>query len=320
MDKIIRKVKSVRYNVWEDFKKFMSLPGYKYYKSPPELKFRYPAPGSVPRTQEDKPGLFKDDYKLAYTDSLYDVRRKPKFPHRFGDDHEWYHVGPAKKELDPKDPYDAQILKGPIRNRRLVDDKATHIDSNKVLRTNKDEARAHLRHLFASAAAERHERHEELLGHSLNELEDYYSPQYLWFYERGATGTGDDPVIQHTYLSLEDLLEEVLGKERIETQQMDMYKGTVKKWQVLDDEQFTKDQVDKVQSSIKAPISDELNRYEKQNNIKHPLPINNANASQWRDKKRAIDSADFNSKLIEFEQNRHENYFMKRYERPKKLE
>lgn len=320
MDKIIRKVKSVRYNLWEDFKKFMSLPGYKYYKGPPELKFRYPAPGSVARTQKDKPGLFKHDYKTAFTDSAYDIRKKPILEPPFQTDLEIHHQGPAKKELDPDDPYDAQILEGPLRNRRLVEDEAEHFDQEKFMKGGNDDIRRELRSAFAAMPDERRELHEHALSHNLNEVEDYYNPQYLWWYERGATGTGDDPVIQHSYLSIEDLLEGVLGRERIETQQMDMYKGTVKKWQVLDDDQFTKDQVDKVQSAIKAPISDELNRYEEQNNIKHPLPINNANASEWRDKKKAIDSADFNSKLIEFEKKRHENYFMKRYERPKKLE
>ena len=99
-----------------------------------------------------------------------------------------------------------------------------------------------------------------------------------------------------------------------------MYKGTIKHWQTLDDHGFSKDQIDKVQSAIKAPISDELDRYAEENQTVHNLPINNQTASEWRDKKRAIDSADFNSKLIEFEKKRHENYFMKRYERPKQLE
>jgi len=161
---------------------------------------------------------------------------------------------------------------------------------------------------------------EDIIPHSANQYDELYHPEFLWFYERGATGVGDDPVIQHTYLSMEYFIEEILGKERIETGQMDMYKGTVKKWQVLDDEQFSKDQVDKIQSSIKAPISDELEQYEEGNKVKMTLPINNSNVSEWRDKRRAIDNADFNSKLIEFEKKRHENYFMKRYERPKQLE
>lgn len=121
------------------------------------------------------------------------------------------------------------------------------------------------------------------------------------------------------YLELEYYITDVLGKERIETKQMDMYKGTVKKWQVLDDEQFSRDQIEKVQSAISAPSPDELERFKEESDVKMTLPISNQNVSEWRDKRRAIDSADFNAKLIEFEQKRDQNYFVKRFEKPKEL-
>jgi len=149
--------------------------------------------------------------------------------------------------------------------------------------------------------------------------DDIYFPTTLLFYERGANLIHNEKRLQHMYLELEYYITDVLGKERIETKQMDMYKGTVKKWQVLDDEQFSRDQIEKVQSAISAPSPDELERFKEESDVKMTLPISNQNVSEWRDKRRAIDSADFNAKLIEFEQKRDQNYFVKRFEKPKEL-
>lgn len=321
MDKVIHKVKSVRHNWWKDLKGFMRLKGYHYYEAPKELKFRYPAPGSVPRNETDRPNLYKNDYKTAFYESEYDIRNKPLTEvDRPFNNLNIYHGGIKKQELDPENPSHAEVLKGPVRNRRLIEDEATYYEDEDFHPNNRDNFRAQLRESFEQAPEDNLFIADNWKRLNANLLDQVYHPRYLWFYERGAMGTGDDPNVQHTYLSIEYLFEEVLGKERIETKEMDMYKGTVKKWQVLDDEQFTQDQIDKVQNAIKAPISDELDRYADQNNVKMQLPINNANVSEWRDKRRAIDSADFNSKLIEFEQNRHQNYFMKRFERPKRLE
>ena len=40
-----------------------------------------------------------------------------------------------------------------------------------------------------------------------------------------------------------------------------MYKGTVKKWQVLDDKTFDRDEVRKMQAAIRAPLPEELELY-----------------------------------------------------------
>lgn len=53
MEKIATKVNKTRLNWWEAFKLFINMQGYEYYKPPPELKYRYPAPGSVPLSQEN---------------------------------------------------------------------------------------------------------------------------------------------------------------------------------------------------------------------------------------------------------------------------
>jgi len=32
--------------MWNAFREAVNIPGYEYYKPPPEIKYRYPAPGS----------------------------------------------------------------------------------------------------------------------------------------------------------------------------------------------------------------------------------------------------------------------------------
>jgi hypothetical protein len=41
--------------------------------------------------------------------------------------------------------------------------------------------------------------------------------------------------MREIFIGFEDLIENHLGADRIKNKEMGMYKGTVKKWQVLDD-------------------------------------------------------------------------------------
>ena len=100
---------------------------------------------------------------------------------------------------------------------------------------------------------------------------------------------------------------------------MDMYKGTVKKWQVLDDDANSREEVEKMQSSIKAPSPEELEMWEEQGKKPMVLPITNTNVSQWRDPPRAIDTADFDYKFLEYDRERQKRYFAGRYEKNRQL-
>ena len=100
---------------------------------------------------------------------------------------------------------------------------------------------------------------------------------------------------------------------------MNMLKGTPKKWQVLDDEAFDREEIDKMQAAIRAPLADELDMYQLKHDKPMQLPITNANVSQWRDDARAIDTADFDPQFIEYDRERRKKYFLERYEKPKEL-
>lgn len=320
MERAVSLVKKVRHNWWEGFKDFWRIKGYHYYEMPKELKYRYPAPGSWKLTEEDRPYLFKNDWRNSFKDSPYNIRDKHK-PVRPFDKYDHY-ADFKDYELDPSKPTHQAVLAGPIRNRERWPKPYEFLGSTyDPVKLDRKEFGAEVRQAIAeheNLNDPDHETYDDNMD--LGYQDTVYRPQFMLFYERGATGIENDKRIQHMLLEIEYQIEEVVGKEAIETKKMDMYKGTVKKWQVLDDHGFARDQIEKVQKAIKAPSPDELERYREENQEQMTLPITNSNVSQWRDKKRAIDTTDFNAKMIEFERKRHENFFLKRYEKQKELE
>jgi S-DNA-T family DNA segregation ATPase FtsK/SpoIIIE len=108
-----------------------------------------------------------------------------------------------------------------------------------------------------------------------------------------------DPILREITVELEYMIENVIGYNRIQNKQMNMLKGTPKKWQILDDTAFDREQVEKLQAAARAPLPDELEMWQEKHDQPLTLPITNANVSAWRDDRRAIDSADFDPKMIE---------------------
>ena len=62
----------------------------------------------------------------------------------------------------------------------------------------------------------------------------------------------------------------------------DVYVGRTKSWQVVPDF-YGKDQVDKIQAAIGAPLSDQLDEWENESsNKKIQMPITNENIHKFR--------------------------------------
>jgi hypothetical protein len=98
-----------------------------------------------------------------------------------------------------------------------------------------------------------------------------------------------------------------------------MYKGTVKKWQILDDNAHDRDQIERMQAAVQAPLPEELEMYQLKHSVPMKLPFNDANVTAWRDESRAIDSADFNPEQLQLDRERRRTFFIDRYESPKQL-
>ena len=137
--------------------------------------------------------------------------------------------------------------------------------------------------------------------------------------ERNATGWDNDPIYKEIFVELEYLIEEVIGKKRIEEKKMSMLKGTPKKWQILDDKAFDREEIEKIQAAARAPLPDELELWREKHDKPMTLPINNTNVSSWRDDSLASDTADFDPKFIEYDRERRKKFFLERYERSKEL-
>lgn len=75
VDKIVKNIKRVRADAWGAFKESISIPGYKYYVPPPEVKYRYPAPGSCAMDETDHPNLYKNDWRTPFRHSEHNIRK-----------------------------------------------------------------------------------------------------------------------------------------------------------------------------------------------------------------------------------------------------
>lgn len=254
---------------------------------------------------------------MSFKDSQYNIRPAKKVQN-FEDRHSYYYYGGGPQILDQKNPKHQDVLKGPVRDLNLNPDEYEYSDKTFDKYESRESRAKFMKKFFEEIPEDHKYMCENQVRAIRHDLEDVYHPTYIVFNSRGQL-IPNERRLQHMYLELEYLITDVIGRERIETKEMDMYKGTPKKWQVLDDEQFSRDQIDKIQSAIKAPSAEELETYKTQSDIKCPLPITNDNVSLWRDERKAIDSADFSAKLIEFEKKRDQNYFAKRYDKPKQL-
>jgi hypothetical protein len=74
VDKVIYKVKRNNHAMWDAFKASVNLHGYKYYDIPPEIRYRYPAPGSCSNDKHNQPHLYKHHWKTPFRDSPYNIR------------------------------------------------------------------------------------------------------------------------------------------------------------------------------------------------------------------------------------------------------
>jgi hypothetical protein len=112
-----------------------------------------------------------------------------------------------------------------------------------------------------------------------NDLDQDYFPRHHLWRERGFSGLENDAIMKEIFVELEYIIEEHIGYNRIHEKKMNMYKGTTKKWQVLDEKAFDREEAEKMQAAIRAPLPDELDMYQEKHSKPMTLPINNSNVS-----------------------------------------
>jgi len=83
--------------------------------------------------------------------------------------------------------------------------------------------------------------------------------------------------MKEAFVGLEYIAEEVYFKERVANGYVEAYKGTTKKWQVLDEDVFDRDQIEKIQAACDAPMPDQLEAWQKKHDKVIQAPYNNEN-------------------------------------------
>ena len=139
-------------------------------------------------------------------------------------------------------------------------------------------------------------------------------------YEKDYSGIGNDWRMRQICAEFEYWIEDVLGKERITQKKFKMIKGNVKKWQILDDDAFDRDQIEMMQVAAQAPLPEELERYRDQSEKWYIGVVNNENTRVWRGEKELTDSADFDPDFLQIDREKRQKYFIERNEPLKQLE
>lgn len=98
VDKVIGAVKRNNHTMWGAFKASMNLHGYNYYEIPPEIRYRYPSPGSCANDKVNQPHLYKQKWKTPFRNSPYNIRTIEK---RLDWDEDTEQYLPRLPQLDP---------------------------------------------------------------------------------------------------------------------------------------------------------------------------------------------------------------------------
>jgi hypothetical protein len=204
VDKVVAKLNTTRHNWWEAFKLGISIKGYKYYQPPPELKYRYPAPGSSPHSEVDHPHLFKKHWKTPYRESNYNIRNKEK---AIPDDVMTEVSASSFPEFDPNEYYDQLILREMMPS--YADKKDLYKEDNWINKST-EEKKEELWNLFESYPKITQAIKRDFAPYNFD-LEDEYKPNHFIWRERGATGFENDPIMREIFVDLEYLIEEVIG-------------------------------------------------------------------------------------------------------------
>ncbi len=309
MDKVLAKVSQTRLNWYHAVKGGLLVKGYEYYKPPPEIKYRYPAPGSCPLDEVDHPHLYKKHWKTPFRESPYNIQKKEKI---ITDEENVEVYVSSIPEFDPNNHYDQLLMREHLAStggkKQMFDQENMSIE----------ERQNELWAAFEEQPKIMHNISHDYAPYQWDVEDDYHPRQFIWR-DRGVTGFENDPIMREIFVELEFMIENIIGYNRIKDKKMNMLKGTPKKWQVLDDGTFDREEVEKMQAAIRAPLPDELEMFQEKHSKPMQLPINNTNVSAWRDDQRAIDTADFDPQFLEYDRERRRKYFLERYEKPKEL-
>ena len=235
-DKVVKFASKTRKDLWQAFKTGISIKGYHYYQAPEGVKYRYPAPGSCSLDKMDHPNLYKNDWKEPFRTSDYNTQ-KIEMQYDDEDERQAENYISGRPHLDAshkrEGKYDQTILnehEPNVRGEVLYEDQdITSDDFRKELWKEFDDRQNQMDLLRKDFAPGQHYYYDDY-----NQINQMFTP-------RTVGGMDNNPRIKEMFVELEHMIEESIGKPRTVKMQVDAYKGTTKKWQVLDDDCFDRD-------------------------------------------------------------------------------
>jgi hypothetical protein len=216
----------------------LSIKGYEYYKIPEEIRFRYPAPGSVALDDSSYPHLFKKHWKTPFRDSHFNIRPLEK---KLEQDENTKHYISGLVTFNPDtEPHLAGMQMPDVSDLEICSD---HPDLNSEEMTKQLwEEFEDIPNVLATLKRD--------YSPYINDYSHDYNQVNAQWRDRGASGFLNEAKTREFFVELEFWIEGIIGEQQIRTKKVQFYKGTPKKWQVLDDNAHDRDQIEKMQAAI----------------------------------------------------------------------
>ena len=87
-----------------------------------------------------------------------------------------------------------------------------------------------------------------------HDYNDDYNQFNMRFNDRTVTGMDNCPRMKEAFVDMEYWIEEIIGSSLVINKEVKAYKGTTKKWQILDDDCHDREEIEKIQNAADAPL------------------------------------------------------------------
>lgn len=273
-----------------------------YNINPGSFEFRYVSPASVRPTPETKPDLFKWDYKTPYKHSIFYQRKLQPISPEISRLTNFAPSSNAVERIKDNTPQLAAAFG--------MSEQIAEIPNPKV---NIQATKEYFRRVVFDGLS-----YEALQGLNAHILPFYkklsQEETHIVIVDDMGTDKGVDlfdnlPIWQELYFNSTQMVWDKDDELReFHDYQMPVYVGRTKYWQNVPD-YFGRDQVDIIQASIGAPVQEQLDLWEEENDRKTiPMPISNENQAKFRDVPEHFENLDHDYERIIYERQRNQAF------------
>ena len=302
---LIRRVKYGRTKLWQDWKEWRNWPTMQYRDvyniHPGSYTWRYLSPSSIPISADSHSQYITEDYKTPY-------KKSERFLRKFPPDSQPIEVNYSK--FNEKEQTQINEIFDNYPGLKKVYDKTNIKFLSDIEEGDKEEnIKTLVRSSFEAVALKA--THQGLNFNAINNMpsikSNYDFTSETLGMDKSLDANEGNPSWEQIYF---DNLQRLYNYDEFLKEEYDykmpVYVGRTKKWQVVND-YLGKEQVDKVQVSIGAPIQDQLDQWDEENTEKFiQMPINNENHAKFRDKPLHYERLDHDYDQILYERKRNQ--------------